>query len=177
DASETSSEATPSQSLGLEPLQAVRMEEVAMSSLQEQPQVRPTSPKGKILRSQAQAQQKDLSPPAIVDSGGDEKSTQSSALVKEREPLPKVWWRQHKLEVTDDEATEDVVKDVASAQKHKKRKLTKGGTAIATTSKAENIDHRKQVVATGYNVVEYKGKEVVMEPVKVDEATRPSPRS
>ncbi|GAB2290075.1 hypothetical protein Dimus_024366 [Dionaea muscipula] len=70
----------------------------------------------------------------------------------------------------EDEVTRDAVKDVASPQKHKKRKLTKEGTAVATTSKAENIEHRKEAVATGSNVVEYKVKEVALEPVKVDEA-------
>ncbi|GAB2265606.1 hypothetical protein Dimus_000646 [Dionaea muscipula] len=74
------------------------------------------------------------------------------------------------LSCTQHEATKDAAKDVASPQKHKKRKLTKGGTAMATTSKAENIDHRKEAVATGSVVVEDKGKKVDVEPAKVDEA-------
>ncbi|GAB2296134.1 hypothetical protein Dimus_030267, partial [Dionaea muscipula] len=77
--------------------------------------------------------------------------------------------------VTDDEATKDAAKDVASPQKHKKGKLTKGGIVKATSFEVENIDHRKEPVVTGSNVVEDKGKGVTvvaMESKKVDEARR-----
>ncbi|GAB2285765.1 hypothetical protein Dimus_020202, partial [Dionaea muscipula] len=82
DASATSSEATPSQSLGAVPLQEVRMEEATTTLAQEQLPIRPTFPKGRILR--GQTRMKEPSPPPTVSSGGKEKSTESTALVKRK---------------------------------------------------------------------------------------------
>ncbi|GAB2268112.1 hypothetical protein Dimus_003090, partial [Dionaea muscipula] len=164
-----------------------------MSSVREQPPVRPTSPKGRILRSQIQPQM-ESSPPATFDSGGDDKSTESTALIKRKrapaqtpkavrdnvEMIDFIMGREHevltadatsraaedvadkggelefpdvplsdddqnlqkyltaldKLEVTDDEATEEVVRDMTSPLKKKQRKLTKGAS-VATVSEAE----------------------------------------
>ncbi|GAB2301960.1 hypothetical protein Dimus_035983, partial [Dionaea muscipula] len=83
DASATSSEATPLQSLGVVPLQEVRMEE-ATTSVQEQPPIRPTSPKGRILRSRAQTQKKASSPPVTVDSGATRKALSPLCSVKRK---------------------------------------------------------------------------------------------
>ncbi|GAB2273178.1 hypothetical protein Dimus_007981, partial [Dionaea muscipula] len=79
-ASATSSEAMPSQRLGVVPLQEVKMGETTTTSALEQPPIRPTSPKGRILG--GQTQRKEPSPPATVNSEGEEKSTESTALVK-----------------------------------------------------------------------------------------------
>ncbi|GAB2296808.1 hypothetical protein Dimus_030911, partial [Dionaea muscipula] len=56
-----------------------------------------------------------------------------------------------------DEATEDVAKDEVSPPKQKRRNMTKGGEAVVARGSEETT-------------VTEKGKEVVVEPVKVDEA-------
>ncbi|GAB2268311.1 hypothetical protein Dimus_003279 [Dionaea muscipula] len=59
-------------------------------------------------------------------------------------------------EVTNDEETEEVSKDEASTPKHKKRKLTKEGAAVATGT--------EEMAATE------RWKGVAIEPTKIDEA-------
>ncbi|GAB2290256.1 hypothetical protein Dimus_024538, partial [Dionaea muscipula] len=59
-------------------------------------------------------------------------------LLDDDESLREYLTALNKLEITNDEAAEEVVKDVASPQQ-KKRKLTEGGAAVVTGSETTAI--------------------------------------
>ncbi|GAB2293015.1 hypothetical protein Dimus_027237, partial [Dionaea muscipula] len=85
----TDSEATQSQNIEVVPLQIVRLEGEGTEQSLEPEKVRHASPTGRVLRSALPPpQRKRTSPQTIEGSGGNEKSAESTALVKRKRAPP-----------------------------------------------------------------------------------------
>ncbi|GAB2275624.1 hypothetical protein Dimus_010381 [Dionaea muscipula] len=78
---------------------------------------------------------------------GGESDLPEFPFLDDDKPLKEFLIALNKLEVTNDEAAEEGVKDVASPQQ-KKRKLTKGGAPVVTESETAFVDKGKKGTAT-----------------------------